>query len=384
MILQRSALLAFSLSALLGASVSPPAQAQNTVIHLNYGAGQTCDFSTQGISISGASASVIDTQPNGHFDFANSDCPTGGGQTGAASVSLLASPTAINTNGTSHISWSATADACRYDGSSLPGALAGWQTSGYACVGAAECQAGADYNPSFSIGGNYLLKLTCVSGGQNGQPATQAFKTVSVQVDGGGPEPGNCVAPTGLTQQLTGTVSKSSGGVVRNGVDVTQWDPVYGYNITTQESEPWPGVFNTSPKLYVNRGQYWSMAFTVPANYPFYNSSSLFPYGKFSTNSSNVTPDLDWTVSISDACGDFIRPASPSPTYGCYQTYGPAQGGGLSWVVTPVSAPISGVCNLQRGKTYYLNVAPGPLGSDHSTACSGSTCTINLKSTGSF
>ncbi len=254
---QRSFLLALSISAVAAALGASSAQAQqSTVIHLNYGTGNTCDFITPGISISGATASNIDTQP-GQFDFANSTCPQGGGgATGTAAVTLTATPATLNAGETAQITWSATADVCRYDGSSLPAALTGWQTSGYACVGASDCQTGASYNATFTAAGTYQLKLTCLSGGQNGQPATQAFKTASVQVGGGGGGGGsaNCVAPASMTRQLVGTVSKSSGSNTRTGVDVTNWDPVYGYNITTQETLPWPGVFNTSPKLYVNRG----------------------------------------------------------------------------------------------------------------------------------
>ncbi|MGA7297818.1 MAG: hypothetical protein WBW92_09955 [Rhodanobacteraceae bacterium] len=382
---QRSFFLALSFSAMAGALGASSAQAQSTVIHLNYGT-NTCDFITPGISISGATASNIDTQP-GQFDFANSTCPQGGGTTGTASVSLAATPGTINAGETAQITWSATADVCRYDGSSLPAALSGWQTSGYACVGASECQAGANYSATFTTAGTYSLKLTCLSGTNNGQPATQQFKTATVQVGGGGGGGGgsaNCVAPASMTRQLTGTVSKSSGSEVRNGVDVTSWDQVYGYNITTNQTVPWPGVFGTGPKLYVNHASYWSMKFTVPSNYPYFDPT-IGPTGKFITNSSNVTPNLNWTLAISQDCGDFSRPTSQSdPTYICYQTYAPDQGGGLSWAVTPVGSPVSGYCNLERGKTYYFNVAPGSLGTDHSTACTGSVCTINITHGGLF
>ncbi len=97
-----------------------------------------------------------------------------------------------------------------------------------------------------------------------------------------------------------------------------------------------------------------------------------------------MTPNLDWTVSLSPDCGDFVSPPVTDPQSKCYMTYGPDQGSGLSWVVTPQGSPVSSVCNLHRGTTYYLNIAPGALGTDHSTACPDSTCMINLKHGGNF
>lgn len=387
MISQRSVLPAFFLSAVLGALASPSsALAQNTVIHLNYGAGQTCNFLTQGISISGTNASSIETQPNGQFDFVNSDCPTGGGNTGVASVVLSATPAVIDENQPSHITWTATADVCRYDGSVLPGAVAGWQTSGYACIGSDACASGGNINQVFTVSGTYNFKLTCLSGAYSGQPQTQISKSATVQVNGTTPPNPTCVAPQGLTQQTTGTLADMAGYPVHSDVDVTDWLDVFGF--TWQTFPPtyygWPGIAASGTKLYINKNQYVSLHFTVPSDYTLTNPTTSNPRGSFKTNASAVTNGVHWAVSITPDCGDFNQPAYGQPGNKCYAEYSTSQGDTLVWVVTNPNTPISGFCNLNPGESYYLNIVAAPLSNPTQSNCPSSVCKVNFQQSGTI
>lgn len=376
--------------------LAPTAQAQqDTVIKLNYGNGAACNFNTAGIQISGASANVIHAA--GQFD-ASSNCPTGGsgGNTGVANLSLNATPDNINDGETTDIVWNATADVCRYDGSVLPGVASGWQTSGYACVGAAACAAGNNINPMLNASGIYSFKLTCLSGASSGQPQTQITKTAQVEVIGNNPPPtGSCsAAPAGLTRVLVGTIKNSAGTKFKTNVDVTEWQNVFGYNLQDGSVLPWPGLSGNDIKMAMGNHQYWSLKFTVGNNYPFSSSGGwppppadpgYGPFGGFATNQTNTTPDVAWTMSITSDCGDFTQPTS-GPDRVCYQEYRNSTGSKLIWEVKP-SGEYADKCTLRRGQTYYLNILPAALGDPLNSlqeGCNQSSCLNNFQQTGNF
>ncbi len=276
--------------------------------------------------------------PSQGLSFTNSNCPQGGGNTGTAAVSLSATPASINAGETAQITWSATADVCRYDGSSLPAALSNWQTSGYACVGASECQAGANYSATFNTAGNYTLKLTCLSGGQNGQIATQQFKTATVQVGGGGGGGGggsaNCVAPAGLTRQASGQIS-SSGGQGMKTVNLDSFANVFGWDPYQKVGgTQWPGLSNIDIKVTVKQNEYWSLPFQVGNSYPYYGTwnNDVGPYGTWTTNPTNTTQGVKWTISITPECGDFNQSGGSAPPE-CYKEYTTSTAQSLIWVV---------------------------------------------------
>ncbi|MGB8636105.1 MAG: hypothetical protein WCD36_12610 [Rhodanobacteraceae bacterium] len=378
---QRSFFLALSFSAMAAALGASPAQAQSTVIHLDWGSGSTCDFNTTGIRISGTAASDIVTE-SGSF-VTNSNCPQGGGNTGTAAVSLSATPASINAGETAQITWSATADVCRYDGSSLPAALSNWQTSGYACVGASECQAGANYSATFNTAGNYTLKLTCLSGGQNGQIATQQFKTATVQVGGGGGGGGsaNCVAPSGWTRQTTGTIARTSSANMQTNVPLTDWKDVIGWDLANNAFYNWPGLQNEDTKLYVDNNKYIALKFTVPSSYPRFGyplNTPIYNYGRFQTNGSPPIEQNTWTLAISPTCGDFDPAPSASGQGGeCWVEFHSNNMPYFSWVVEDPGNEVAGRCNLVPGDTYFLNIAARTHASATST-CSASVCHANL------
>lgn len=385
----RKLIIGLSLAIVTSAMPFAPSVAQtNTVIHLNYGSGSTCDFNTPGISISGSTANSIDTE-QGYFDIANSDCPTGGGNTGQADITKLqttpSSPATVNPGDVVGIKWSAIADICRYDGSFLPGPVSGWQTSGDACIGASNCATGGLISQALTAPGTYTFKLTCTSGAHGSQLQTQAIKQATVQVAGAPPNP-TCVAPSGLTQQTTATIADMAGYPVHADVNVENWLDVFGFTWQTIPTEHygWPGVAASGTKLYINKNQYVALKFTVPSNYTITNPITADPRGTFKTNASAVTNGVNWAVSISPDCGDFVRPAYGQPRNKCYAEYSTSQGATLSWVVTNPGAPMSGFCNLNPGQPYYLNIVAAPLSNPTQSNCTGSFCKVNFQQGGSI
>ena len=368
--------------------LAPQALAQqNMVIKLDYGAGSTCDFNTDaaGITVSGSSANKINA--SGQFDAA-SNCPTGGGDTGTANVNLSATPASIDSGQSSNIVWSAIADVCRFDGSVLPGAVAGWQTSGFACIGASACQTGGNINPVFNTGGTYNFKLTCYSGAHDSQPQTSDVANAAVTVGGTPPPDDNCVAPQGLTRDLTGKIAYSS-GYDQETVDVTQWQSVYGHRIGLPDVG-WPGYFNRDVKVTIPRNHYWSLKFTVGNNFPYYGNwgGTVGPYGTWESNATNVTYGVKWTLSITPQCGDFAQPANPDPRNKCFAEYTITTANALLWDVgAGTSNPLSYGCTLRRGQTYYLNILPAPLGdplNNTGQGCNQATCQGNFAHKGNF
>lgn len=205
------------------------------------------------------------------------------------------------------------------------------------------------------------------------------------ELGGGGPPTASCVAPPGLSRQTSGMIADPAGTVPLLNVDVTDFGRVFGYDfgVDTWTNTSWPAINGTTPKLYVHSGNYWAMAFTVPSNYPYYAGGSG-PWGQLATsNMTAVTPGMSWSLSLSADCGDFDQAGSVQPA--CYVTTYPGSGPALYWGVLPTGTPPpAGLCGLHRGQTYYFNVAPGALGSNHANACSGPECTLNVTHSGNF
>ncbi|HET6633005.1 MAG TPA: hypothetical protein VFG73_09910 [Rhodanobacteraceae bacterium] len=370
----RTALLALpvALAAAFGAPVS--AQSAAPTLKLDYGPG-TCTFVTDGgLTIGGDEPGVVNA--TGTF---GTGCPTGSA-TGTADLSLGASATSTTVDKSVTITWSAVADVCHYTGTSFPAALSGWPSSGDACVGATACAAGDTYTASFTSSGNYTFGVKCISGEHNGQPETSAAKTVTVAVSGGTPPPPStsCVAPAGLTQQTTATLQSFNGYPTLDDVDVTKWSNVFGYGWSSGgEHYGWPGFAGGGSKIFVNKNQYISIPFTVPANAEQTGLDGT-PYGYFATNNSSVNNGVVWSASISDECGDFVRPTEiDDPEYWCYASFNYSQSG-LYWTVAP-AARRKFSCNLVPGKTYYFNLIAAPMSDVTKSNCQGSSCSTNLQ-----
>lgn len=373
----------FPCALLLGAAAAMPAASAQTTpgttISLNYGGQGACKFiTTSGVSINGATGQIA---ASGQFD-ANSSCPTGG-ETGAASVNLAASATTVDANTPITLNWTAVGDVCRYDGSVLPAALTGWPTSGDACIGSSACGSAHSVSLTPTVGGSYNFKLTCTSGASGTQPQTSANKTVAVTVNGAPPpQTEQCVAPTSLTRIGNRTINKGSGTLAKT-TSYRHWETTIGFVLATLKYYSWPGVRSNDSKYYIGKNEYAAMKFTVPNNYPYgWNSYPTGPYGAFNmSNTTDITSGVTWALSITEDCGDFMRPASTDPRYACFTEMTAGTGNRLYWAVRPTTAS-SGVCNLQRGKTYYLNIVAGRLNAPAQNTCTSSgTCKVNIANT---
>ena len=359
-----------------------PQQAPDLKLTYDSGA-STCLFHTDnGVSVSGSLPQTVEA--SGTFD---PSCNIGGGgNTGPASVSVTAGQSTLNVGDSTTINWAINGDVCRYDGSSLPEPVTGWKTSGYACTTAGTCNNGNLYH-TFNTSGVYTFRMTCNSGVNDSKVSTA---TVTV---GTPPPSGNCVAPTGLTRDSTGTIATSS-GFNSETVDVTKWRGVYGHRPASPDLQ-WPGYFNRDVKVTINRDHYWALEFTVGANYPYYGggyNGSVGPYGTWTSNSSNVTTGVRWTLSLSEDCGDFPTTAEldamPSYKRVCYQEYRSTTAQKLLWLVAQTGQyPAPNSCTLRRGKTYYLNILPAPLGdplNNSENGCNQPTCKGNFLTSGNY
>lgn len=368
------------------ASSAVQAAPQATTIQLNYGGSGPCKFNAaSGVNIDGTTGQMSAT---GQFDPA-SNCPTGGGTTGPAAITMNTDPVTVDPNQAVSFTWKAVADVCRFDGSVLPSQVSGWSSSGDACIGANNC--GTQHTVSFTPAnaGNYTFKLTCTSGAQ---PQAPVSKTKTVTVTGTSEPPvGSCPTFQGggvtVTRQTVADVSDNSGTRKLRDVAVTTWSNVFGYAWGVYPTLPrygWPGSPAGTTKLFMKKNQYWALEFTIPSDFPLteFNTTlpnQYYPLGGWQTNASNTTGGLKVSVAISEDCGDFTQPAPSDPRYACYKEYTVETGFLLNWVVTPSGQPIASACNLQRGKHYFLNIIAAPFGNPTQSYCTDSTCRFNMQ-----
>lgn len=369
------------LLALAMASVSVGANAQQQAnpvkLQLDYDGG-SCTFVTDdGVTINNPTADTI--KASGEF---GAGCSVGGGgATGPASVSVTTNHATREVGESATITWSANADVCSYDGSTLPEAVPQWKSSGYACTDSSSCTGGS-FSHTFNTAGVYNFKLTCNSGPNDSKTSTA---TVTV---GDPPSNDTCVAPAGLTRDQTGTIAYSS-GVNQETVDVTSWQAVYGHR-TGMPDLGWPGYFNRDVKMTIKKNHYWALKFKVGDLYPFYGTwgGTVGPYGTWESNATNVTYGVKWTLSISPQCGDFVRPAAPDPRRACYAEYTITTANELLWLVADGSTnPLAYACTLRRGQSYYLNILPAPLGdplNNTGAGCNQSSCQGNFAHKGNY
>lgn len=391
--------LAIALTFAASALAPQSAQAQqNTVIQLKYqetagGPWYTCDFDTSsGLSVSSASAGIVEA--TGGFDYTGSHCPTGvsnGQDMGAVTINVNSSPGAnqiFEAGENASVTWAAPgADACTYGNQmSLPGAVSGWGNSGFACVGESACASGGTsaQGVAFNTAGNYTFQLACID--QEGGETDSDLATLQVATSGGGNPGGGgggaCVATgSGInpsnppTRVGTAMVTDFPGIDDRPGTDVTQWNPVFGYNIVTGQTLPWPGVQNADPKFIMPSDRFWALEFTVGPAFPFLGTwqGAEGPYGQFATYDTLVTRTANWRFSISTTCGDF-EPADDR----CWADYTYKQGATLFWAVMPAGQSAgANVCTLHRNQTYYFNVRP-------TSGCTGLACKVDISSGGNF
>lgn len=414
-IMKLSKLFSLGLPVMFAAAAGLPATAVHATdgptLELTYPTGQTttatCKFDTDsGVSVDGNYPGTMNV--TGQFvSGPGSDCPTtatSGGNTGPAAINSLtvSNPSGgpltppVVVNDTVKVSWSATADICTYTGTNLPAPLPGWPASGNACIGAYACGQPHSTSATLTSGGTYTFGLTCASGvspppqqGPQWHPEQTVTAVVPVVVTGAPPPSDVCVAPPGITRQTDSLISDVSTYNPISG-PLETWIQGFGINWTSSNQTryfAWPGVQGTTTKFYINKNEYLALKFTVPLGYPLSVAvppvGVYTPKGGFSTNASNTSSN-HWALSITRQCGDFDQPAPAAANYKCFASYSREQGSSLNWVVRPLASPLSGMCNLTPGDSYYLNIIAAPLNDPTQNLCDGPTCRLNLKNFGTF
>lgn len=379
--------LALALAVVLGASsVCTHAQPAPVLqLDTNSDNQSDCIFQTEnGVRIDGTNAGDIFASGS----FTSGDCGTGG-SLAAATANLTTSAAVIDVGDQATINWSGAGDICRDNGSVLPAAVAGWPASGDACVGAHECTTGGSISPTFQYSGTYHFKLKCMVGVNAQLPQGDvAYAEAEIQVNGTTVPPTSCDTSHGLVRQMIGSIAIPNGANEQQGVPLQYWEETLGWNFAgTGVYYEWPGIFNNAVKFFIPEQHYVSLQFEVPSTFPLYDpATNTGPSGLLDPSGSAASSG-QWTVSISQTCGDFTRPAPGTRFYDCYVETTAAVGG-LSWAVMDPSESSSGTCPLERNKTYYLNIVMAPLANPDAghaeTNCLNNLCRYNLKNSGNL
>ncbi|HEY6985473.1 MAG TPA: hypothetical protein VH375_05290 [Rhodanobacteraceae bacterium] len=151
---------------------------------------------------------------------------------------------------------------------------------------------------------------------------------------------------------------------VRNNVDVTEWDNIWGHIDALDGITSWPGVPGASPTIAtIGKTEYVGAEFQVPAN------ALLTLNGTFKHVMYGGGPNID--VAISQTCGDF-QPAQQ----GCWVRDDPADDQPmLRWRMGSGSRYW---CGLDPDTTYFMNIR---FTDPHTTGpnCSGITCQSTIQ-----
>jgi hypothetical protein len=182
--------------------------------------------------------------------------------------------------------------------------------------------------------------------------------------DAGASCPASISTPTGpRTLRSTSDVFYSPAGT-RAGVNVTEWNNIWGHIDALDGMTSWPGVPGASPTIQtMGKTEYVAAKFHVPADLP----TTLT--GTFKHVSYFGGPNVD--VAISRTCGDF----SPSDA-GCWVYDDPGDDQpALRWRLGTGSRFY---CHLDPDTDYFLNVRftnPQATGPD----CRGMACQMTLQ-----
>lgn len=174
-------------------------------------------------------------------------------------------------------------------------------------------------------------------------------------------DPNVCFNHPGITRQTYGVVRDVTGWLQRDS-DMTRFESVFGY-YPHQPAQLFPGRLNKQERPYIQRGQYIALKFTVPTDRP------MGRYGYFSF--AETYPESNYSMTISEYCGDFRQQATRPK---CASS-GIRPSGTFLWGVFPAnSANANVVCNLEPGKTYYLNIIQAPLNNLQNSYCNRYSC----------
>ena len=166
----------------------------------------------------------------------------------------------------------------------------------------------------------------------------------------------SCPAGRQLTSDI-GYVGDNNSGDLRYGVQVTEWENIWGHASPYDSTAPWPGRANSAPVI-ADFGKYTYIAahFYVPAGAP------ITWLGWITHTDYNYGHNL--TAAISTECGDF------SP--GAQACFVQSQSG---QPLVPWRTNTGSFCRLQPNTDYYLNLKmtnpdeQSPTCSQHAEVC---------------
>ena len=333
--------------AVLGLSATAHAQ---VTIHLTTTQNTTCDVTTD--------ASGVNLEPGGTDLFATgvtlsgTGCGGGSGPPTPNNFPLTVSANPV-TGTPFSVSWSVTGATSCTGSATLGGtavSLTGWTD---------VTTPTSPRSVTASTAGTYTLSLTCsnTSGSVTSQPA----QVVVAQGAGG-----NCPQlANGRTQATISDIHylPEPPTHVRHGVDITQWDNIWGHIDENDDVTPWPGVPGASPTIStIGTNQYLGARFHVGAE-----SSTLS--GNYVDVSYGPGPPID--AAISTQCGDFTS------VVGCVLT-APVQSQDQPFLHWRMTTGSSFWCQLQPNTDYYFNVQFHDL-APTGPGCVGSACEITIQ-----
>jgi hypothetical protein len=328
--------------------VSGTAGAQVT-IHVTTTQNATCDITTDanGLRLAAGGTDLVATGAT----LSGSGC--GGGGVSPNNFPLTVTPASPVTGTAFQVSWTVTGATSCTGAASLNGSsttLAGWTDS---------TSATSPRTVTATTAGTYVLSMACSNGSAsvNSQPAT----VVVTQGGGGGDS-----CPT--TPRTRATLSDlhylpEPPAHVRHGVNLADWDSIWGH-ITENDAEiPFPGPSGASPTIWtLGKTQYIAAKFntgSLPAGVTGFYKNVLYGAG----------PNLD--ASISTACGDF-----DPPDPGCKSSDMPAND--QPFIYWRMVNGTNFYCGLQQNTDYYLNIQFHDINTT-GPGCSGATCKTTIQ-----
>ncbi|MGH8171934.1 MAG: hypothetical protein ACREPX_02225 [Rhodanobacteraceae bacterium] len=280
--------------------------------------------------------------------FAQSGSVVAGGDTNPPTPNnfVLTAPAIGTTGSPFQVSWSVTGATSCTGTASLNGSsasLPGWTT---------VVTPTSPRTATAAVAGLYTLGMTCSNsqGSVTSLPATIAIQQ------------GDTSCPAG--RQTVGNIFYPPSQTLRNNVDLTMWDNIWGHNTTTDPQVPWPGFPGSNPVIKnFNKTGYVAAKFHVPSNAVGYQ-------GFYKNISYNGGPNL--TMSISPNCGDF------APTQiACLKENVPAGDQGM--VYWRQANGTNFYCHIDTDTDYYLNIKLTDPTADGPNCAPSGTCYAHVQ-----
>jgi hypothetical protein len=219
--------------------------------------------------------------------------------------------------------------------------------------------------------GTYSFSLTCNRTGN----ATPVTSTASITVGSGGGGGGTACSgiPGTLTRQVAGKTTWLGSLIVMTSNDFTQFKTVWGRDPNAPSTGTvldWPDRTGVLSQLQINKNNYLSLQFTVPA------ALSASAYGTLQGSTSQFNGNLKpWSMTITHNCfGGFNTQSSNLPNTHCTSS-NQTETGGITWSLVGNTQGLN-TCQLIPGDTYFLNIIHAPLTNSDATSGTTSSCTV--------